>query len=599
MDAVKARNGKDHELERQLLRLLEASSLLLASPQSEDILKTLLSLGQRFIQADAYAVWWRQAGGTWDIVIMSGLSSAYSPTVSDPKADSQLPREPIAIEEISSRGFLASRYAQYKTEGIVSLLVIPLRIHDQPAGTIVFYYRSPHKFPDSEKRIGAALGNLAASALASSELYAEQKRLREDAERSNRRANFLADAGQVISSSLDYEETLKSIAERAVPFFADWCSVHILDGADIRRVAVRHLDPEQLKIASLLAERFPARDDDAIRVAIRTGSSLLMETIPEQLITGRARSEEHAALMLRLGIRSLIIAPMLAQGRGFGAVTFATAESGRSYSRADLELAEEIARRAAIAIENARLFEETRRTHQQLQLANEELRRANSDLEQFADSASHDLKEPLRNISIYSEMIRRKYAGELDESAQEYLGYVVQNAKRMECLVTDLLAFTRAGSEDGEGESDITKASDALEGAKANLRTTIEELKAAITHDALPEVRIRRIHLEQLFQNLISNALKYRSNQPPRVHIAAQLVEGATVFSVADNGIGIDRAYWELIFGVFKRLHGSDEFPGTGIGLAICKRIVERYRGRIWVESKAGEGATFFFTVPA
>jgi PAS domain S-box-containing protein len=256
-----------------------------------------------------------------------------------------------------------------------------------------------------------------------------------------------------------------------------------------------------------------------------------------------------------------------------------------------------IAAHAGIAMDNARLFEEIRRAQRELQAANEELRRANIDLEQFAYSASHDLKEPLRNVAIYSEMIGRKCSNALDAQAQEFLGQLVQSARRMDSLVNDLLAFTRAGGPSGE-ERQRTSASEVLESVIANLSTTIAELHAEISHAALPDVRIRRIHLEQLFQNLISNALKYRSNQPPQIHVAAHVQEESWLFSVTDNGIGIPSEYQERIFGIFKRLHTADQYPGTGIGLAICKRIVERYHGRIWVESQPGHGATFFFTLP-
>lgn len=257
-----------------------------------------------------------------------------------------------------------------------------------------------------------------------------------------------------------------------------------------------------------------------------------------------------------------------------------------------------IAAQAAIAIDNARLFEQAHRAQRALQASNEELRRANHDLEQFAYSASHDLKEPLRNVAIYSELISQRYADRLDGRAQDFLGYVVQSARRMDSLVNDLLAFTRAGSSAAEGESEAASASEALENAIANVSSTIAELHAEIIHDPLPDVPIRKIHLEQLFQNLLSNALKYRSDKPPLVHISAQMKDGKWLFSVNDNGIGIEPQYQERIFGIFKRLHTAERYPGTGIGLAICKRIVERYHGRIWVESELGHGATFFFTLP-
>ncbi len=258
-----------------------------------------------------------------------------------------------------------------------------------------------------------------------------------------------------------------------------------------------------------------------------------------------------------------------------------------------------IAAHAAIAMDNARLFEETRRGQREIQAANEELRRANSDLEQFAYSASHDLKEPLRNVAICSELIGRQCGNVLDTQAHGFLKQLMQNARRMDSLVNDLLAFTQVGGSNCETEREKTSASEALERVMTSFSNTFAELHADIGHGSLPaDVRIRRIHLEQLFQNLISNALKYRSNQPPQIHLAAHVKDGNWLFSVADNGIGIPPEHQERIFGIFKRLHTADQYPGTGMGLAICKRIVERYHGRIWVESQSGHGSTFFFTLP-
>lgn len=229
--------------------------------------------------------------------------------------------------------------------------------------------------------------------------------------------------------------------------------------------------------------------------------------------------------------------------------------------------------------------------------ANENLRRANSDLQQFAFSASHDLQEPLRTVSIYSQLLGRRYGDHFDEAGLTFLGYLTSAAKRMASLVQDLLTYTRTGEEvDPAGET--TDAGEALQAALGGLSASLNESGAEVTHDPLPRISMRSVHLQQIFQNLIGNAIKYRSAEPPRIYVSCQQQESKWVFSVRDNGIGIDPAYKERIFGIFKRLHTADEYSGTGIGLAICKRIVERYGGSIWVESEAGEGAAFFFSIP-
>jgi PAS domain S-box-containing protein len=256
-----------------------------------------------------------------------------------------------------------------------------------------------------------------------------------------------------------------------------------------------------------------------------------------------------------------------------------------------------IAAQAAIALDNARLFSESRRAQAVIQRANEELRQANAELEQFAYSASHDLQEPLRMVAIYSQMLKKKYGGKLDANADQYIAYTVQGANRMEQLVNDLLLYSQSTAMAQLPHTAID-ANDALHRAIDNLRTAIDATGAVINCDVLPEIKIREVHLQQLFQNLLGNALKYHGKATPFITVSVQRQPGAWLFSVADNGIGIDKRYAEQIFGIFKRLHGAGEYSGTGIGLAICRKIIDRYGGRIWVESELGKGATFFFSIP-
>jgi light-regulated signal transduction histidine kinase (bacteriophytochrome) len=226
----------------------------------------------------------------------------------------------------------------------------------------------------------------------------------------------------------------------------------------------------------------------------------------------------------------------------------------------------------------------------------EELRRANDDLQQFAYSASHDLQEPIRNVSLYSQIVSNRYQALLDADGKQFLGFLTEGGRRLAKLVDDLLAYTRAGA--GEINPTSVDSSAVLKDALSSLAEAIRENEAIVTHDRLPEVWMGAAHLQQLLQNLISNALKYRNENPPQIHISAVNLGAAWRFSAQDNGIGIDAKYKEVIFGVFKRLHRDQKYTGTGIGLAICQRVVERYGGRIWVESEPGKGSTFFFTVP-
>ncbi|MEG4587357.1 PAS domain S-box protein [Microcoleus sp. MOSTC5] len=232
---------------------------------------------------------------------------------------------------------------------------------------------------------------------------------------------------------------------------------------------------------------------------------------------------------------------------------------------------------------------------QMLQLT-EDLKRSNEELEQFAYVASHDLQEPLRAVTSYTQLLAQRYQGNLDERANKYINYIVDGATRMQQLINDLLAYSRLGTSGQEFEEADCNA--AVKQSLSNLQIAIAEKKAVITWDAMPTVMADEFQLVQLFQNLIANGIKFCRQDTPLIHIAAGRQESEWLFSVRDNGIGIDPQYADRIFIIFGRLHSRREYSGTGIGLAMCKRIVERHGGRIWVESQEGKGATFYFTIP-
>jgi light-regulated signal transduction histidine kinase (bacteriophytochrome) len=195
-------------------------------------------------------------------------------------------------------------------------------------------------------------------------------------------------------------------------------------------------------------------------------------------------------------------------------------------------------------------------------------------------------------------MLEKRYGSQFDGDAKKFLAFVGSSARRMERLVRDLLHYLESAHLE-EGGLEITESAEALQCAIANLAAALEETQAEVSNDLLPAVRIRATHLERVFQNLLSNSLKYRSAEPPKIHVAAERQDHSWIFSVHDNGIGIDPVYKEHIFGLFKRLHTADKYSGTGIGLSICQRVLERYGGRIWVDSEVDRGSTFFFSIPA
>ncbi len=244
----------------------------------------------------------------------------------------------------------------------------------------------------------------------------------------------------------------------------------------------------------------------------------------------------------------------------------------------------------------ARDITEQKKAERMLEMKLEELARSNAELEQFAYVASHDLQEPLRMIASYLQLLQRKYQGKIDDKADKYIHFAVDGASRMQNLINDLLEFSRVTTRARDFES--VDCDFVLNQVLSNLEVPIKENEVAISYDPLPEITADNVQLAQVFQNLISNAIKFRSEEAPRIHISVKKETDQWLFSVQDNGIGIDPKYSEKIFEVFKRLHRKEEYPGTGIGLSICKKIVERHRGHIWVESELGKGSTFRFTLP-
>jgi len=248
------------------------------------------------------------------------------------------------------------------------------------------------------------------------------------------------------------------------------------------------------------------------------------------------------------------------------------------------------------AIESIRDITDRKVAEEQLKEALEELKRSNTELEQFAYVASHDLQEPLRMVTSYVQLLSKRYSGRLDDDADEFIGYAVDGAMRMQLLINDLLAYSRVTTRAKPHESVDCEV--LLEGVLKDQEVAIRESGAVVTHDPLPTVTAERSQIRMVFENLISNGIKFHGSEPPAVHVSAAGDGDEWLFSVKDNGIGLDPKYADRIFVIFQRLHGRGEYPGTGIGLAICKRIVERHGGRIWVESEPGHGSVFYFTLP-
>jgi PAS domain S-box-containing protein len=298
----------------------------------------------------------------------------------------------------------------------------------------------------------------------------------------------------------------------------------------------------------------------------------------------------HVEFLQQFEVKANLVVPILIKEDVWGLLIAHQCSAPRQWATFEIELMRQLGDQIGIALTQAQLLEQETKQRQ-------DLARSNSDLQQFAYVASHDLQEPLRMVASYLQLLERRYKDKLDADANEFIQYAVDGAGRMQTLINDLLAYSRVGTQGRPFK--LTNYGEVLKQTLLQLRISIEETGAVITHDEpLPQVMADESQLTQVLQNLVSNAIKFQSEQVPHIHIGAEHTEGEWVFSVKDQGIGMDPQYKDRIFLIFQRLHNRTEYRGTGIGLAICKRIIERHGGRIWVESEQEKGSTFYFTIP-
>ncbi len=413
----------------------------------------------------------------------------------------------------------------------------------------------------------------------------EQHQAAASLRRRRREAATLAEIGRVISASLDIQgiyEALATSVRQLIPY--DRLAVATVDLAQDTITTVYN-SQEPIIPRWAIGNTVPLRGV-ASESVVRTRTPLLMQAATEADLLAKFPGAREG---LEHGIRSTIVVPLIARDEVVGVLVM---RAGRmqAFTPHHLVLAQQVGMQVAGAIANAWAYVALK----EVEVA---LVRSNAELEQFAYVASHDLQEPLRVVGSYVQLLARRYAGQLDGRADRYISRSIAGVERMRTLINDLLTYSRVGRRGLELTPTRTEAvvAEVLEG----LAVTVRETGAEITWDPMPVVQADMTQVGQLFQNLLANALKYRSEQAPRVHIGVERQGQRWGFAVRDNGIGIDPAYAERIFLVFQRLHTRNEYPGTGIGLALCQKIVERHGGKLTVESQVGQGATFSFTLPA
>ncbi|HEY2989219.1 MAG TPA: GAF domain-containing protein [Candidatus Binatia bacterium] len=465
---------------------------------------------------------------------------------------------------------------QTRREGSRAFVWVPLKVRGEAVGIINVATLRSVPFQPREVELLKAIGNIIGIAL-------ENARLFQETERNNRELKSLYTVTSTVTRSLDLDDLLE-LALRT--------TIDVL-GVDAGRLYVAEPNGQGLVLAAhhgiptdqvARMRRYAAGEGVIGRIFTDARPVVFpdMAADPNYLSTARSRIGKG------LGFRAAAGLPITVKEHPIG-VIYVYARTVREFTAQDIELLSTIGGQIGFAIENARLFRELTRNA-------EELARSNGELQHFAYVASHDLQEPLRMVASYVQLLGRRYKGKLDADADEFIAFAVDGATRMQTLINALLSYSRVGT---QGKEFAPTSSDAvLDGILAGLKAAIGDSGAVITRDPLPTVTADATQLGQLFQNLIGNAIKFRNHRAPAIHVAARQQGKEWLFSVRDNGIGFEPQYAERIFVMFQRLHGKGEYPGTGIGLAICKKIVERHGGKIWVDSKPGEGTTFYFTVP-
>ena len=487
---------------------------------------------------------------------------------------------------------LTERFPRRVRSGLKSVIAAPMMFQNEVLGVLNLRSLKDNAYEEHHLDLMRKVVAQIAPAIANSQLFAENTAAAAAAQRLAQQNAALAEIGRVISSSLDIEDVYALFADQ---------TLHLIP---FDRISINLVREDLGEFMTAYVIGVPVRGR-AVGETTRIAGTFTAEVIRNRRATVFHPGSREAMLgrfpglgpEYESGIRSFLSVPLVYNDRVIAALNFRSL-SEDIYTHHDVEVAQLIGAQVAGAIANSQLHADTVEADRILQEQAAELTRSNAELEQFAYVASHDLQEPLRVISGYVNLLEERYGDRIDQDGREFIGYTVDAVHRMRNLINDLLEYSRVESDGNPFETvDCNKA---LANALADLGVSIDETSAEVTFEELPELEGDPVQIAQLLENLIANAIKFRQDDvSPRIHVSCHRSDDDWQLSVADNGIGIRPRYQDRIFGMFKRAHKRSKYPGTGIGLAMCSKIVERHGGRIWVESEVGEGSTFHFTIPA
>jgi PAS domain S-box-containing protein len=581
-------------LQSKLFALIEASGILLESPRLDAVLPATMRIAKDLIAADGYAVWRLHGAAEWRVAASTGISTSFAESIiqtfrGGPVAPVPF-SAPMAVEDVASLPMLDHRQAAYASEGIRSMLVVPLKIGGAFSATLVFYYRMRQRFDEIRTRSAGALGNLAAVAISTAELYEEQLRQRAEVERAHRQAAFLAEASIALGSSLEVEATLSTVAQLAVPRIADWCAVDMLDSdGRLKQLAVAHVDPAKVEFARSFRERYPEDPDSptSVHQVVRSGRPVMMSSIPDALLVAAARDEEHLRALRELGLTSFMCVPLIANGRTLGAITFVTAESSRPYTAEDVQFAQAVAERAALAVDNARAYNE--------------VRAANRAKDEFLATLSHELRTPINAIMGWGQMLQQ---GVVDPArTAQAVNAIVRNASAQSRLIEDLLDLSRIISGKLRLDVEIIDVSGIVTAAVAAVEPA--GLAKGVRIQTVVDAGSGRVYgdrqrLQQAVWNLLSNAVKF-TPRGGRVQLQVLRVNSHLEIVVSDTGQGIPADVLPYVFDRFRQADSTStrQHSGLGLGLAIVRHIMELHGGTAEASSEGpGLGATFRLKLP-